>query len=743
MQRRVTTLLLVILMVIISPATIVEAQAASDKETCTNHNYTNAGGDYCTICGYKYEAVLTSYQKTMEVINANTYSRNTPYENSNNIVKMLSIGTVVKVTHFLKNSLGDAWYLTSDGYYIFRNNLQVKSVTITLNFDANGGQNAPSAQSGNGSMATKIPNNVPTRSGYTFKGWATNRNATNAEYQPGDVITIHDSTTLYAVWESVKKTCVVQFNSNGGVVDSNAFVTQAGNKYGDLPTPTRSGYVFDDWYTAANGGSRVTASSIVTSDITLYAHWSTEQSEKSEICTIRFNSNGGTRDYTSYTKAGYNYGPLPTPTRDGYTFDGWYTAANGGSCVTESSIVTGDITLYAHWTSATQTYTVTYNANGGNGAPSVSRGINITIPSSPIPTRKGYTFLGYAESATAKTPTYTLGQKFVATKDMTLYAVWESTQKTCANHNYTNAGGDYCTVCGHKYEAALTEYPRTMEVVNANTPLRNSPYENSSNIIKTLAKGAVIEVTHFFKNSLGDTWYLTSDGYYIFRDNLQIKKTELTLSFDANGGQNAPPSQSGSSSTLFQIPNTVPIRSGYTFKGWAQNKDATRGDYQPGASIIIVENTTYYAVWESAQKTCTSHKYTSAGGDYCTVCGYKFEPKITPLDTVVYATSDNVPIRNNYYAQNSEVTGTLKKNDNVRVKGSLVNSVGRTWYVIADGVYVYSENVTTTKPNVTTYTITYNANGGKGAPGISKGINITITSSPVPTRTGYIFLGYA
>lgn len=205
MQRRVTTLLLVILMVIIFPATIVEAQAASDKETCTNHNYTNAGGDYCTICGYKYEAVLTSYQKTMEVINANTYSRNTPYENSNNIVKMLSIGTVVKVTHFLKNSLGDTWYLTSDGYYIFRNNLQVKSVTITLNFDANGGQNAPSAQSGNGSMATKIPNNVPTRSGYTFKGWATNRNATNAEYQPGNVITIHDSTTLYAVWESVKK----------------------------------------------------------------------------------------------------------------------------------------------------------------------------------------------------------------------------------------------------------------------------------------------------------------------------------------------------------------------------------------------------------------------------------------------------------------------------------------------------------------------------------------------------------
>ena len=66
---------------------------------------------------------------------------------------------------------------------------------------------------------------------------------------------------------------------------------------------------------------------------------------------VTFNSNGGTLsgDATRNVVSGAVIGALPTPTRDGYTFLGWFTAANGGEQVTESTVVTGNMTLYAHW----------------------------------------------------------------------------------------------------------------------------------------------------------------------------------------------------------------------------------------------------------------------------------------------------------------------------------------------------------------------------------------------------------
>ena len=70
-------------------------------------------------------------------------------------------------------------------------------------------------------------------------------------------------------------------------------------------------------------------------------------------CTMKFNVNGGTGKFANVTVfSGDKYGDLPTPTRDGYTFDGWYTKASGGTKVKASDVITstGDFTLYAHWT---------------------------------------------------------------------------------------------------------------------------------------------------------------------------------------------------------------------------------------------------------------------------------------------------------------------------------------------------------------------------------------------------------
>lgn len=147
--------------------------------------------------------------------------------------------------------------------------------------------------------------------------------------------------------------------------------------------------------------------------------------------------------------------------------------------------------------------------------------------------------------------------------------------------------------------------------------------------------------------------------------------------------------------------------------------------------------------WQTGAKLCKTHTYTSAGGDYCTVCGFKFEPVVTDIeDTYFYAVKNNVPIRDSYYATASKVVRRGNKDTPLLAVASLVNSVGNLWYKLNDGTYVYSENVTVTEPprNI----VYFDANGGTGVPSKCSSIGrVLISSTTIPTRPGYTFLGYS
>lgn len=96
----------------------------------------------------------------------------------------------------------------------------------------------------------------------------------------------------------------------------------------------------------------------------------------------------------------------------------------------DSITITADTTLYALW--SLNSYTLTYNANGGSGAPSsqtLSYGVAGTI-STTIPTLSGYNFLGWSTSSTATAATYTAGGSITIYADVTLYAVWEKADIT-------------------------------------------------------------------------------------------------------------------------------------------------------------------------------------------------------------------------------------------------------------------------------------------------------------------------
>ena len=141
----------------------------------------------------------------------------------------------------------------------------------------------------------------------------------------------------------------VTFNPNGGTAPSPATKSLTnGSKVGALPTTTRSGYTFLGWFTAASGGSAISADTTATANVTYYAQW------RANNFTYTFNANGGNAPSSASITKPYNtaIGTLPTISRTGYTFAGWYntSAATGGTKLATTTVVTSNVTYYARWT---------------------------------------------------------------------------------------------------------------------------------------------------------------------------------------------------------------------------------------------------------------------------------------------------------------------------------------------------------------------------------------------------------
>jgi len=201
------------------------------------------------------------------------------------------------------------------------------------------------------------------RTGFIFDGWFTDADCTQlfwAEGQTKPAMPSNDL-TLYAKWTA--HNFDVYFDANSGEVDTASKGVLVGMPYGTLPTPAKTGYTFLGWFTAAEGGDLITAESIVAieADQTLYAHWQVN------TYTVTFHANGGNvSPVTKTVTYGQTYGDLPTPTRTGFSFAGWYSdwPQNGGSKVTKDSkvAITADQTLIAYWWA--NSYSSNWTASG-------------------------------------------------------------------------------------------------------------------------------------------------------------------------------------------------------------------------------------------------------------------------------------------------------------------------------------------------------------------------------------------
>ena len=263
----------------------------------------------------------------------------------------------------------------------------------------------------------------PTRTGYTFMGWASNADATSAEYTgKGDFCPYDDvngggkgPVNLYAVWSP--NAYAVTLDHNGGPGENEHVIAYYGQpmpESEDLLPLTRKGYDFTGYsyhgtyYYDANMKSARNYDQA--SDFTIYANW------KAHTTKITFDPQGGDNYGVSEVTATYGQAMpkegVQAPQRTGYEFGGYYSKQNGKGTqyynyskdeynnwvITSASnwnIDQPEVTLYAYWIA--NKYLVTLNRQGGTGGTgSVTAYYGELLPSGKTaPTKAGYKFKGY------------------------------------------------------------------------------------------------------------------------------------------------------------------------------------------------------------------------------------------------------------------------------------------------------------------------------------------------------------
>ena len=286
----------------------------------------------------------------------------------------------------------------------------------TVCFYSTGGSSVDSQRIESGKTA--VMPTAPTKYNCVFGGWYTDYEC-NDKFNFSTPIT--HNTYLYAKWIA---NCTVTFDSaEGSSVDSQ--IIESGKCAVKPVDPTKDGYTFVSWYSDRDLTTLFDFNTVITSDITLYAKWI---SVSANTYTITFDTNGGKSIETQVVESGNTVTMPVSPTKEGYTFVSWCSDRDLTTLFDFNTVITSDITLYAKWISVSaNTYTVTFDTNGGKSIETqvVESGNTVTMPDSP--TKAGYTFVSWCSDRDLTT---LFDFNTVITSDITLYAKWNMSVPT-------------------------------------------------------------------------------------------------------------------------------------------------------------------------------------------------------------------------------------------------------------------------------------------------------------------------
>ena len=579
----------------------------------------------------------------------------------------------------------------------------------------------------------------PSRDGYTFTGFYEQPNGEGTQLEIDDdgniTIPISEDTTWYADWQAGAG--LLRFNANGGKFapgedddpddpPSEKDVEPSFGTYVNYPTPTREGYAFIGWVLDADSESETPVYTIQltkdNNDKTYYAKWISSIAAVSFVATDADNA-----DVCNVMRTG-NFGStfeIPADAQKaGYTFEGWFTKPNGsGAKLAEVAGETKKFSeldpyvYYAHFTN--NNIKVTLEANNGTysdgtASQEIAGRTDAEVHYS-VPTRAGYTFVGWNKSGdatdTADAPCTSIA---FPSENATYKACWtaDSAKVTFIAAGAEVLENDATTGGAVKDYIGVTDGAVTYGTMTA---------KKDGYIFNGWSKtpdGAVVD-------PMPATFAPGNNTYYAVFTSEDVKVT-----FNANGGEIGGSDHKDITGKFDgAVDVEAPVREGYTFVGWANSPTAAIAEAKTDLTYgydIAVNNAQLYAVWSANNMSVT---YEANGGKFKVGEEEKDAVTLTGGAETTY-TKPADPQREGYElaSWNTLLNG----------KGTDVTNVDK---FPTDKDKTYYAQWKKKK-----YKLTLDGNGGRVGSSTTAAMEGEFDNTveyEVPTRAGYAFMGWA
>ena len=444
-------------------------------------------------------------------------------------------------------------------------------------YNANGGSSTPDMQLKQAGRVLTLSSGIPTRDGYTFIGWARSP-AAEPEFQPGELYTEDSDITLYAIWMEETASGSVVVGTTMGTTMSNAVNVSFGTAYRKMWTSSTDHLNCYSKITLPQDGV-----------ITINA---TKPSDNDEY---------GSMEIYLYDKAG--------------------------------------------------------NLAWGNGTHS-AKSDGRDAYRLKVGLAKGSYFLTIKPGFTVKTGTITTDYSVFFTPnahaEMEQNETAASATRMAKDHFYTGSLGhdgannteendyySFTVTAGNSY----TIRSDCFDQISGTTTMIDLFFPDGTNDSIHSSLGSLIDASgryyHTFKANSTGTCLLKLYNYSsrqlpysigVFTDG-SAEQAFYTLSYDPNGGCDAPSPQTKTAGVPMTLSEIEPIQSGHRFMGWALAPDADQAAYLPGASFDIDADTTLYAVWEPIPDGSSVSLGTSGGNTMANAVSIAFGTRYTRLWT--------------------------------------------------------------------------------------------------------------
>ena len=576
----------------------------------------------------------------------------------------------------------------------YQTKCKIETATLQLSYNDNGGSGCSTQKKAiyfNKPYGTLTTLCTPSRTGYTFNIWNTEKTGKGTNVKNETIVTSKTNHTIYAQWKA--NTYTIKYNGNGGTGKTNNSVhTYNVSKKLTANGFFKTGYTFNGWNTKIDGSGTSYSnqqfiknlSSTNNATITLYAQW------KAKTYTIKYNGNGGTGS-TADSIHTYDVGKKLTAngfSKTGYIFNGWNTKTDGSGTTYSnqqpvknlSSTNNATITLYAKWKA--NTYTIKYNENGGTGSTADSihtYDVGKKLTANGF-SKTGYTFNGWNTKTDGSRTSYSNQQSvknLTSNNDVTiiLYAQWT---KNTYILTFNGNGGSKCNSKNLNYNEQFGTLC---------TPTRTGYtfkgwYTQGSGGTKVASTNKITQDTTIYAQ-----WTINT----------------YTLTFDSNGGSKCNSKNLNYNEKFGTLCTST--KTGYTFKGWYTQGS---GGTKVASTNKITQDTTIYAQWTKNTYILT---FNGNGGSKCNSKNLNYNEKFGTLCT---------PTRAGYrfdgwYTKKSggiKVKTTNKITKNTTVYAHWIVNICTIHFSANDGTFKKDVATTITKKSTDKSFNMWNANGG-------------------------------